>query len=223
MGRLLEAQAEKQGMSVVAKISRLSTKDSLSAADVCIDFSHASCVKKHALLAAKQGKNLVIGTTGWENQQTDIKKIAADYQTAILYAPNFSLGVYLFNQLLKEAARLLCPQPSYIVSCEEIHHVHKVDAPSGTAKLLSATLAEFYAPQATKEFSSLRKGEVVGTHTISFNSAVDSINLTHTAHNREGFALGALQAACWIMGKQGFYTLTDMMDALYPTNGKIYA
>lgn len=211
MGKLVELEAGKQGLTVVARLSRKPDAAQIQEADVCIDFSHADSVVAHAAVAVGAGKNLVIGTTGWEQHLPAVKELADRHGVGILYAPNFSIGVSLFNKILREAAKLMRPFPCYDVSGSEMHHKNKADAPSGTALLLAETLVDGLGRSAPLTFSSVRCGEIPGTHTVIFDSPADTITLTHQARNREGFARGAIEAAKWLQGKKGFYTIEDML------------
>lgn len=211
MGKLIEQEALKHGYTVTAKATKSGFAGLLDEADICIDFSHANCLLEHLHIAGQASKNVVIGTTGWEEHLPAVKKLAENYGIGILYAPNFSLGIYLFRQIVQEAAKLIKLHTHYKVSGNEIHHKHKADAPSGTAKLLAQDLAEILERNTPLTFSSERSGEIPGIHSVTFDCSTDTISFTHQAHNREGFALGALEAARWLQGKKGFYTLDDMM------------
>jgi 4-hydroxy-tetrahydrodipicolinate reductase len=184
----------------------------LAAVDLAIDFSHASAVLPHLELCLHLNKPLVIGTTGWEEQLPLAKKMVQNSQNACLYAPNFSIGVYLFQQLVTYAATLFQPFSHYDVGGIESHHRHKQDQPSGTAKMLTQQILQHMPRLQDFNFSSVRCGEIPGTHTICFDSAVDTLTLTHQARSREGFAQGALLAAEWLLPRQGFFTLEDMMQ-----------
>ncbi len=171
----------------------------LAECDVLIDFSHAEAVLDCVEKACQAGCDLVIGTTNWEKDLPHVKQMIEKAGIGCLYAPNFSIGMALFVKLAEQAKQLL---RDYEVSGVEIHHSAKKDAPSGTAKLLDVP------------FSSVRVGKVPGTHTLIFDSEVDTIELTHRARSRDGFASGALQAARWVRGKKGLFTLDDMLATL---------
>lgn len=217
MGKLVEACAIAQGHEIVSKIGRRSSEadwNHVAKAEVCIDFSHSSCVTNHVRFCAKQGKNLIIGTTGWENDEDEVREIVNTSGIGCLYSPNFATGVQLFIRLVEYAAQLLNPFSDYDVNVTEAHHRHKVDAPSGTAKQLISRLAELMPRANELPCTSIRCGYIPGTHTVQFDSPADTITLTHQARNREGFAKGALQAAEWLQGRQGFYTMQDLIDHL---------
>ncbi|MCH9627827.1 MAG: 4-hydroxy-tetrahydrodipicolinate reductase [Chlamydiales bacterium] len=171
-------------------------------ADVCIDFSSASGVVEHIREACEASVPIVIGTTGWETDIPVVQTLVEKSGIAALYAPNFSLGVALFRKLLKEARAQLT---DYEIAGIEWHHQQKKDAPSGTACAIAKEL-DMPTP-----FSSVRCGSVVGKHSVFFDSLGDTITLTHEAKNREGFALGALKAAEWIIDQKGWLTLDDML------------
>lgn len=211
MGRLIEQEAEKKGYAITAKGSRTLNAEEIKGADIAIDFSHAACLLEHVELAGKLGKNLVIGTTGWEKSHHEVLCLLEKYKIGALYSPNFSLGVTLFNKIVEDACKLMQPLSQYDVAGLEMHHNAKQDAPSGTAKKLGEIIREHLGLTEPLSFSSVRCGDIPGTHTVVFDSAVDTITLTHQARNREGFALGALTAAKWVLGKKGFYTLDDML------------
>lgn len=215
MGKLIAKAAEDKGHFI----------SPLQDAQIAIDFSHPSVVLHNVEKAASLGKNIVVGTTGWESDEEAIKKIITHYQIGLLYSPNFSIGVHLFLKTLKEAANLIAKQGGYDVGGFEIHHSEKADSPSGTAKAITTTLLSSFKEKkrvcyekangkiAKDElhFSSLRLGENPGTHSVLFDSPYDTITLTHAAKNRQGFAMGAIQAAEWLNGKTGFYTLEDIL------------
>lgn len=211
MGKLVEKEALAQGHSIVVKIASDSNEIPSENVDVWIDFSTASAVIPHIEMCGKTKTNIVIGTTGWENDLPLAKQLATKYSIAILYAPNFSLGVHLFRQIIEEAANLIKHYPFYDVSGHEMHHKNKVDVPSGTALDLARQLVKSLERKTPLTFSSTRCGEIPGTHTVIFDSNADTITLTHQARNRTGFALGAVDAAKWLCNKTGFYTFEDTL------------
>lgn len=211
MGKLLEQLALAQGHEITAIFSRQSDTHSLHQTDVCLDFSHASCVVEHSRLCAEQGKNLIIGTTGWESQLPEVQKLIRQFDIGCLYAPNFSIGIYLFSQVIAHAAQLISQFDEYEVGALEYHHSHKKDSPSGTAKALIQEILHHNTRLDHLECASVRCGYIPGTHTILFDGPTDTMTFTHQARNREGFAYGALKAAEWLIGKKGFFTLQDML------------
>lgn len=191
--------------------SRGHTVTDISHADVCIDFSHPNAVLKHAQKAVDHGLPLVIGTTGWEADEQAVKDLVIAHNLGCVIAPNFSLGVYLFKQILSHAASLIEQFESYDVAGSEIHHNQKVDSPSGTAKDLARLLKMQMPSKNIGDFASVRCGHIAGTHTILFDSEADTITLTHQAKNRSGFALGAVIAAEMIQETTGWWTFEELL------------
>lgn len=216
MGQLIEQAAQAKEHHIVARFSRQlgmaqDRRQDLDQADLAIDFSQAACVLPHLELCLTLGKPLVIGTTGWEEQHSIAKEMIKQHNGSCLYAPNFSIGVYLFQQIVAYAASLIHPFKDYDVSGIEYHHRQKLDKPSGTAKTLSKSLLQHMPRLQDLSFSSVRCGHIPGTHTLYFDSPVDTLILTHEARNRQGFAQGAIMAAEWLLNRQGFFSIEDMM------------
>lgn len=216
MGKLIHNIAETQGHSVVAichsknPLSLPSSQKAVVQADMCLDFSTPNEVLEHINILAKLNKSIVVGTTGWTEYLADVEKIVKKMGIGLLHAPNFSLGIALFLNIIKKTARLMAPFPQYEVAGIEMHHNKKKDSPSGTAKAIAQELSPHY--QQLPPFSSVRVGNIPGTHSVIFDSSEDTITLTHTARNREGFAQGALVAAEWLQGKKGIFTLHDLLN-----------
>ena len=209
MGKLIELAALERGDEIVGVFtSQQHPLDTLAQADVALDFSTKEAVINNVLCCAKTHTNLVIGTTGWVEQLPQVKTAIEQAQIGALFSPNFSLGVLLFLELLKTSASLFSSFGDYGVTGHEVHHAQKQDAPSGTALAIKALL-ETKLKQV--EFSSLRQGSTLGEHTVLFDSIFDTISLQHTAKTRQGYAKGALTAANWLRGKQGFYTIDDFI------------
>lgn len=211
MGKLVETMAEKKGHNVISKIApHLKTStisvETIGEADVCIDFSSADSVIDNLKACALHRKNVVIGTTGWEAQLDEAKRIAETSGIGCVYSPNFSVGVNVFMQIISHAAALVDAFDEYDVAGVEAHHNKKADSPSGTAKALADILRSRISRLKTLEFASIRCGSIPGTHTVILDSPADTITLTHEARSKEGFAQGAVMAAEWIQGKQGFFT-----------------
>jgi len=192
--------------------------------DAAVHFAIPSTVIQQVDELGALGTNVVIGTTGWYGEMEKVRAIAAKRSIGILYASNFSLGVNAFFHLVKRAGGLFNSFPEYDAFIHEIHHRDKIDAPSGTAltlgnillkemkrktELLTKMPEEKIKPEQL-QVSSARGGSVVGTHSVVFDSPSDYLELTHSAKNRSGFARGALLAAEWIRGKQGFFTMDDL-------------
>lgn len=217
MGALIDAVASAQGHDIIAKIDPKSKTPHISAkaindADVCIDFSRPAAVLSNVKACAALKKNMVIGTTGWEADLPLIKEIVNDSGIGCIHSANFSIGVNLFMNIVAHAAELLNLFDEYDVAGFECHHRQKVDAPSGTAKALIQILRSKMPQKKTCDFSSIRCGSDPGTHTILFDSPADTITLTHQARNRQGFAMGAVAAAEWIVNKHGLFTIQDFLN-----------
>ena len=217
MGKMVEQLARAQNFQIVSIIApSLKTsisKESLADADVCIDFTHPESVLNTIRQATRLGKNIVVGTTGWQSRLESVKEWVEESQTGLFYASNFSLGVNLFFKTVEKAAELFLSDGNpYDVAGLEIHHNQKIDAPSGTALELQAAIAcaADREPESIP-FSSIRCGSVPGTHTVYFDGPADTITLTHQARSRNDFAQGALTAAKWMQGKKGVYTMEDLI------------
>lgn len=226
MGQSVEHIANMRNHKIVAKIDPQCPEASfeLSHADVIIDFTRPESVLANVKKFAPLGKNIVMGTTGWYEHLPEIKQIIKEENIGFFYSPNFSVGVNIFLKIVEEAAKLINHYPEYDIAGIEYHHNQKKDAPSGTAKAIAEKLLKNITRKkqvcydmVNREikgdeihFPSLRTGTFPGTHTVIFDSQVDSINVTHTAKTREGFALGALLAAEWLKGKKGIYTMEDL-------------
>lgn len=222
MGKAIEQIANERGHTIVAKIDKNENQGKLSEAEVAINFSIPDAAVANIKAAMEKQIPVVCGTTGWLEQLKEVEDFCLQNKTAFLYASNFSVGVNLFFKLNEVLAKLMHPHKNYSAAMKEIHHIHKLDAPSGTA----ITLAEGIFDQSkytdwsiddTKGDSTLpiaveRTGEVSGTHSIEYKSSVDSISIQHEAYSRQGFALGAVIAAEWIQDKKGVFTMNDVLD-----------
>jgi 4-hydroxy-tetrahydrodipicolinate reductase len=212
MGRLIEQLAPEYDFTVSAKADQSYeiTAESFSGADVAIDFSMPEVVVQNSATVSALGINLVIGTTGWLERLPEVKAAVEANNTGCVWGPNFSVGVAIFSRLVAETARLMQNQSDYESWAWEAHHSAKKDAPSGTLlKLVDDMRKAGYSKQI--DVSSTRAGRIPGTHEIGFDSAADTITLTHTARSREGFARGALKAAKWVVGKKGFYEFSEIL------------
>lgn len=208
MGRLVEQMALEQGHEVVGRI-RAGDGD-WAAADVAIDFSTAEAVVANFPRYVERRLPVVIGTTGWGAHEARLREAAAHARLGVVASANFSIGVNLFQMIVAEAARLMRAQADYGAWIHEAHHAAKRDAPSGTAILLRETMTRAgYARPI--DISSTRAGMIPGTHTVGFDGPSDTIELTHTARDRRGFAAGALLAARWIRGREGWYSMADVL------------
>lgn len=211
MGRLIEQFAPEYGFSIGLKLDEHNnanfegiTRANFEGIDAAIDFSVPAAVPRNVEGIAALGVNMVIGTTGWLGHLDAVKSSVENHRVGLVWSPNFSTGVSVFFRLVAEAARLLAEEPEYGAWAWEIHHSTKKDAPSGTLLKLVDEMKKAGYSRAI-DVSSSRAGAVPGTHEIGFDSAADTITLRHTARSREGFARGALKAAQWIVGRNGFH------------------
>lgn len=176
--------------------------------DMVIDFTAPHCVMAHIDACVKVGKNMVVGTTGWYKDMDSVRGLVEQYGTGFLYASNFSVGVNLFFEIVRTAAKAL--DHEYTGQIFERHHAHKKDAPSGTAIAIQRVIHETEPKHGNLEIISFREGDVVGLHELVLESPADRIYLCHDAKSRRGFAEGAVRGAEWLVGKKGFYDFTDV-------------
>jgi 4-hydroxy-tetrahydrodipicolinate reductase len=184
------------------------TADNLQDVAAVIDFTTPRCVLANIEACVRAGKNIVVGTTGWYKEIDRVRKLVEQHGTCLVYAANFSLGVNLFFEVVRTAAAAL--QHDYSGQIFERHHVHKKDAPSGTAIAIQNVIRDASGSKEGPEITSFREGEVVGLHEVVFESDADRIYLCHDAKSRLGFAEGAVLAAEWLVGKKGFYDFKDV-------------
>lgn len=217
LGRLIESLAVEKGYTITAKVNSNTDvkekKAQIEQADVCIDFSLPSCILEHVKLACEAGKPIVIGTTGWYDRLDKVKEFVKAHDSACIYG-NFSVGMIIFQHIVRTAARFIKSFDEYDIAGHESHHRHKVDAPSGTAFILEEILKE-ETQKAQIPFASTRCGHIPGTHTILFDSPCDTIELVHSARDRSGFARGALMAAEWVLDKKGVHTFQELVEKTY--------
>ncbi len=235
MGRQIEKvliEKKIKPVSIIDRYAQGATHKDISAASlkgvsVVIDFSSPSAVFDNVNAYIKQGVSVVMGTTGWYDKSDEIKQAVGD-KIGFIWSGNFSLGVNIFFRIVKEAGRVFNKFEQYDPYSYEIHHNEKQDSPSGTAIMISNLLLDKLDRKNTivtekldrkiepfeLHTASIRGGKVPGTHVVSFDSMVDSIELKHTARNREGFAEGAVLAAQWIKGKKGFFNIDDLMNSI---------
>ncbi|OCK52102.1 4-hydroxy-tetrahydrodipicolinate reductase [Chryseobacterium sp. CBo1] len=221
MGKIIDEIALKRGHEVVARLKQTPTAENLNNPDVVIEFSLPEVAFDNIKACLENGIPVISGTTGWLERKPEIENIAVQNETAFLYGSNFSLGVNLFFALNEKLADLMKNVDAYSCQLEEIHHIHKLDAPSGTAISLAEGIIknnpkfEAWKLEDTQEkqlgIFSIREDEVPGTHSVYYRSEVDEIEIKHTAHNRNGFALGAVVAAEWIKDKKGNFTMKDVL------------
>jgi len=221
MGQTIEKIALERGHEIVLKKDEFNTYDGLSNADVAIDFSIPAVAAENISNCFYANVPVISGTTGWLDRYEEMVALCEEKKGAFISSSNFSLGVNLFFGLNEYLAKLMSKFESYRVEMEEIHHTQKLDAPSGTAISLAKGVIEnsnytawtLENPDSNQiPIDAVRIGEVPGTHTVTYNSPIDSIEIKHTAHNREGFALGAVIAAEWIVGKQGIFSMRDVLN-----------
>ncbi|GAA4238920.1 4-hydroxy-tetrahydrodipicolinate reductase [Postechiella marina] len=223
MGKTIEEIAIKRGHNIVLKIDKGDTNYDITKADVAIDFSIPDVAFNNISNCLKNNVPVISGTTGWLDNYDNAISLCKENNGAFIYASNFSLGVNIFFELNKTLAKMMSNLNQYNVTMEEIHHTKKLDAPSGTAISLANDLIAEHSDykkweldKATEENSipivAKRIGDVPGTHTVDYESEVDTIHIEHVAHNRQGFALGAVVAAEWIIGKSGVFTMNDVLN-----------
>jgi 4-hydroxy-tetrahydrodipicolinate reductase len=208
MGRLVEEMAVARQHTVAGRID--AGDDTWPVADVSIDFSTADALAANFSKYLERRLPVVIGTTGWSGRLAEYKAQAAAARLGVVAAANFSIGVNLFELLVAEAARRMQSQPQYGAWIHEAHHAAKRDAPSGTAFLLRDAMTDA-GYQRGIDMSSTRAGMIPGIHTVGFDSASDTIELTHTARDRRGFASGAIVAAEWLQGREGWFSMADVL------------
>jgi 4-hydroxy-tetrahydrodipicolinate reductase len=221
MGQIIERIALQRGHEIVLKKTRETTFAGLELADVAIDFSIPDAAVTNIMACFEQVIPVISGTTGWLKEYSKMVALCQEKKGAFIYSSNFSLGVNIFFELNTHLAKIMAQFSQYSASIEEIHHTQKLDAPSGTAITLAESIINnsdypgwrLNDLQHSDELTiaSKRIPDVPGTHTITYKSDVDTIEIKHEAHNREGFALGAVVAAEWISTKKGIYTMQDVL------------
>ena len=224
MGKEIEQIALQRGHEIVLKINEGEQYD-ISIADIAIDFSVPNAALSNIVSCFKNNVPVISGTTGWLDDFDKAIDVCKENNGSFIYASNFSIGVNIFFELNKQLAKMMNSQKEYSINVEEIHHTKKLDTPSGTA----ITLAEGIINNTSKRdwqlkerrtqinaetilIEAKRVPDVPGTHIISYESQIDSIEIKHTAHNRKGFALGAVIAAEWLNNKIGIYTMKDVLN-----------
>jgi 4-hydroxy-tetrahydrodipicolinate reductase len=221
MGQAIEKIALERGHEIVLRKDEFNTYEGLSNADVAIDFSIPAVAVSNISSCFHENVPVISGTTGWLEHYDEMVSLCKEKNGAFISSSNFSLGVNLFFELNEYLAKMMSKFDTYKVQMEEIHHTQKLDAPSGTAISLAKGVIEnsLYTNWTLEEpktneihIEAKRIGTVPGTHTVTYNSPIDAIEIKHTAHNREGFALGAVIAAEWIVGKKGIFTMKDVLN-----------
>lgn len=227
MGKTIERLALAAGHEIVLRVDADNrpnlTTQQLQLADVVIEFSQPTSAVDNIKLCVTAGVPVVCGTTGWYEHFEEVAAYVAEYKGTLLYATNFSIGVNLLFALNEQLAKWMNTRPEYNVLLKEIHHIHKLDHPSGTALTLLGQLtnnierktawSESPTPAANEiQVLAEREGEVPGTHIVTYTSPIDTLEISHVAHSREGFAGGAIAAAVWVQGKTGLFTMKDVLS-----------
>ena len=229
MGKTIDRLATDQGYQIYGTIdmdtSAPERKRLLTEGDVAIEFSHPSAAIANLKEAISHGIAVVSGTTGWLDQKDEVLEVLKEYDGSLLYASNFSIGVNILFAINKKLAAIMDDYPSYEVEVEEVHHIHKKDAPSGTALSLIDGITSHISrkdqwslneegPSIVK-INAHRRGEIFGDHKVIYSSPIDTIEISHSAHTRDGFAQGAILAAKWLYNdgkpQKGWKNMTDMM------------
>ena len=208
MGRMVDEMAAGQGCEVVGRVDV--GRDEWTNADVAVDFSTAAALEANFQKYIDRRLRVVIGTTGWGEVSRTLQAAAASSGLGVVASANFSIGVNVFQMLVEDAARIMKAHAQFGAWIHEAHHSAKRDAPSGTALMLRDAMVGVGFDRAI-DMSSTRAGSIPGVHTIGFDGPSDTIDLTHTARDRRGFAAGALLAAKWIHGRTGWHTMQDVL------------
>ena len=221
MGKAIEQVAQARGHEVVLRVGAGNAGTPPAGADVAIEFSKPDRAVANMRLCLEHGVPVVVGTTGWYDHLTDVRALVEGNKGALLWASNFSIGVNLFFRVNRMLAGLMDMRPEYAVRIDEIHHVHKLDAPSGTAITLARDIdlkTQRYSgwslgkQEGTVPINSERIGEVTGKHSVTWAGSNDRIVITHEAFDRSGFAQGAVVASEWLVGRNGFFTMDDVLE-----------
>lgn len=237
MGREIEQILLERGDTVSARIDKSGSGDFTSLSteilkkyqpDAVIEFAGSDCVVENAEICSKSEVPVINGTTGWSGQLEQVKKIVSDNNSAYLYGSNFSIGAHMFFSIVEKAAAMINPLPDYDIFMAEYHHNKKVDSPSGTALTTAEKIiknnnrkTDIIKDALNRQIeehelhvASVRGGFIPGTHSVTLDSIADSIEITHRARNRKGFALGSVLAAHWLIGKKGFFSVEDYIKDL---------
>jgi len=229
MGKAIEKVALEHGHTITTIVNSDNPIEhaNFEHVDIAIEFSTPQLVVKHINFFLNNSIPCVIGTTGWNDELKNITRLALEKNSSFLHASNFSIGVNLFFKLNEQLAQLMSNHPSYRADMVEIHHTEKLDSPSGTAITLAngiiennANYEKWFCPQGESNntdnqgisIEAIREPEVSGTHTVNYSSTIDTLSITHEAHNRTGFATGAVIAAEWLIHKKGIFTMRDVLN-----------
>jgi len=216
MGQLVERLASSHDCRIAGIVSGLSAAKAIDAqdfgqVDVAVDFTVADAVHANLQSLAARGWNVVIGTTGWKSHEAECRAIAAQANVGVLASANFSIGVHVFRQVVEQAARRFAALPDVGAWIHESHHAAKKDAPSGTTLLLKSAMEQAGFGR-TIDVSSTRAGSIPGTHEVGFDALAESVTLVHQVRDRAVFAHGALEAAKWLKGKHGWFSMDNLLD-----------
>jgi 4-hydroxy-tetrahydrodipicolinate reductase len=222
MGKVIEKIAKNRGHKIIYKIDENSINYDLKKVDVAIDFSTPKAAFSNINMALENSIPIISGTTGWLDNYNKAVKLCNEKNGAFLYASNFSLGVNIFFEINRQLAKIMSNHPEYVIKMNEIHHIEKIDAPSGTAITLAESIikeTDYQKWSLNKDFKeneisieAQRLSDKTGTHEVIYKSDIDEIKIKHAAVNREGFGLGAVIAAEWLIGKKGVFSMKDVLN-----------
>ena len=222
MGKVIEKIAKKRGHKIIYRIDENCINYDLKKVDVAIDFSTPKAAFSNINMALENSIPIISGTTGWLDNYNKAVKLCNEKNGAFLYASNFSLGVNIFFEINRQLAKIMSNHPEYLIKMKEIHHIEKIDAPSGTAITLAESIikeTDYQKWSLNKDFKeneisieAQRLSDKTGTHEVIYKSDIDEIKIKHAAVNREGFGLGAVIAAEWLIGKKGVFSMKDVLN-----------
>ena len=222
MGKVIEKIAKKRGHKIIYRIDENCINYDLKKVDVAIDFSTPRAAFSNINMALENSIPIISGTTGWLDNYNKAVKLCNEKDGAFLYASNFSLGVNIFFEINRQLAKIMSNHPEYVIKMKEIHHIEKIDAPSGTAITLAESIineTDYQKWSLNKDFKeneisieAQRLSDKTGTHEVIYKSDIDEIKIKHVAVNREGFGLGAVIAAEWLIGKKGVFSMKDVLN-----------
>lgn len=222
MGKVIDKIAKKRGHKIIYRIDENSINYDLKKVDVAIDFSTPKAAFSNINMALENSIPIISGTTGWLDNYNKAVKLCNEKDGAFLYASNFSLGVNIFFEINRQLAKIMSNHPEYVIKMKEIHHIEKIDAPSGTAITLAESIikeTDYQKWSLNKDFKeneisieAQRLSDKTGTHEVMYKSDIDEIKIKHAALNREGFGLGAVIAAEWLIGKKGVFSMKDVLN-----------
>ena len=213
MGQLVERLAPEHDCVIAGIVRRGDDIPGAVPADVAIDFSTGAATASNLARLGAAGINTVIGTTGWTSPESELRRLTEATKIGVLASANFAVGLHIFRRAVATAAGRFAAQPGYRASITDLHHVHKKDAPSGTALMLRDAMARAGFSRDI-EITSERAGEAPGTHTVQFDGPADAVTLTHAVRDRAVFAHGALDAARWLHGRRGWFSIDDFLNSL---------